>query len=100
TGAKPTMGDVPADLQAQAKEARERMVEAIAETDDDLTQKYLEGVEISIPELKAALRRAVIDGKANAVFCGSSLKNRGVQPVLDAVIDYLPSPLDIPAVEG
>ncbi|MCW5877025.1 MAG: elongation factor G [Anaerolineales bacterium] len=100
TGSKPTVSEIPADLQAQAKEWRERMVEAIAETDDDLTHKYLEGQEISVDELKAAMRRAVIAGQANAVFCGSSLKNRGVQPVLDAVVDYLPSPLDIPAVQG
>lgn len=100
TGSKPVLGEIPADLQAKAKEMRERMVEAIAETDDALTHKYLEGEQISIPELKAALRRAVIAGKATAVFTGSSLKNRGVQPVLDAVIDYLPSPLDIPAVKG
>ncbi len=99
-GSKPVEGDVPADLAATATQMREQMVEAIAETDDDLTVKYLDGQEISIDELKAALRRAVIAGKANAVFCGSSLKNRGVQAVLDAVIDYLPSPLDVPAVKG
>ena len=79
---------------------RARMVEQIAETDDDLTIKYLEGEEISVDELKAALRRAVIAGKATPVFCGSSLRNKGVQPVLDAVIDYLPSPADIPPVVG
>lgn len=99
-GSKPVEGEVPADLAATATQMREQMVEAIAETDDDLTVKYLDGQEISIDELKAALRRAVIAGKANAVFCGSSLKNRGVQAVLDAVIDYLPSPLDVPAVKG
>lgn len=100
TGAKPITRDIPADLQTKAKEMRERMVEAIAETDDALTHKYLEGKEISVPELKAALRKAVIAGKAYPVFTGSSLKNRGVQPVLDAVIDYLPSPLDVPAITG
>jgi len=100
TGAKPTTRDIPADLQTKAKEMRERMVEAIAETDEALTHKYLEGKEISVPELKAALRKAVIAGKAYPVFTGSSLKNRGVQPVLDAVIDYLPSPLDIAATKG
>ncbi|MBX3046014.1 MAG: elongation factor G [Anaerolineales bacterium] len=99
-GSKPVEGEVPADLVATATEQRERMVEAIAETDDELTVKYLDGQEIGIDEMKAALRRAVIAGKANAIFCGSSLKNRGVQAVLDAVIDYLPSPLDIPAVKG
>jgi elongation factor G len=100
TGSNPVTRDIPADLQQKAKDARERMVEAIAETDDDLTHKYLEGQEISVPDLKVALRRAVINGKAYPIFCGSSLKNRGVQPVLDAVVDYLPSPLEIPAVKG
>ncbi|MGH2582905.1 MAG: elongation factor G [Anaerolineales bacterium] len=100
TGSKPVSKEIPPDLLTKAKEARERMVESIAETNDDLTHKYLDGQEITVDELKSALRRAVIAGKATAVFCGSSLKNRGVQPVLDAVVDYLPSPLDIPAVTG
>jgi elongation factor G len=99
-GSTPIVSDIPADMQAAAEEMREQMVEKIAENDDDLTLKYLEGEEISIEELKAALRDAVLNNKAAAVFCGSSLKNRGVQPVLDAVIDYLPSPLDIAAVKG
>src|SRR3990172_9230111 len=100
TGSTPTIGDIPADLQTSAKQWREAMVEAIAESDDDLTHKYLEGQEIGIEELKAALRRAVISGRATAVFCDSSLRNRGVQPVLDAVVDYLPSPQEIPPVQG
>ena len=100
TGSKPTIGEIPADLLTAAKEWRGHMVEAIAESDDDLTHKYLEGQEIGIDELKATLRKAVITGRATAVFCGSSLRNRGVQPVLDAVVDYLPSPLDIPPVKG
>lgn len=79
---------------------RAAMVERIAETDDDLTLKYLEGKETGIDELKAALRRAVICGELTPVFCGSSLRNKGVQSVLDAVIDYLPSPKDIPPVVG
>jgi elongation factor G len=99
-GSNPITSEVPADLQAQVEELRERMVEAIAENDDELTLKYLEGEEISIEELKAALRTAVIANQVAPVFCGSSLKNRGVQPVLDAVIDYLPSPLEVPAVKG
>ncbi|MFO7584439.1 MAG: elongation factor G [Anaerolineales bacterium] len=99
-GREPRVDDIPAGLVSQAEEMRQSLVEKIAETDDELTLKYLEAEEISVPELKAALRRAVIDGKANPVFCGSSLKNKGVQLVLDAVIDYLPSPLDIPAVHG
>ncbi len=97
-GKEPKVAEIPGDLVSQATEMRHAMVEKIAETDDDLTMKYLEGEEISIDELKAALRKAVIAGKACPVFCGSSLKNKGVQLVLDAVIDYLPSPLDIPAL--
>lgn len=92
--------DIPADMLAAAQEARAKMVEKIAETDDDLTIKYLEGEEISVDELRAALRRAVLTTKANPVFCGSALKNKGVQPVLDAVVDYLPSPLDIASAKG
>ncbi len=100
SGRDPREMEIPLDLRAQASEMRARMVEQIAETDDDLTDKYLEGEEISVPELKAALRRAVIAGKATPVFCGSSLRNKGVQLVLDAVIDYLPSPCEIPPVYG
>ena len=100
TGSIPIVRDIPADLQKSAKQWRESMVEAIAESDDALTHKYLEGQEIGVDELKAALRRAVISGRATAVFCGSSLRNRGVQPVLDAVVDYLPSPQEIPPVKG
>lgn len=99
-GRQPREAEVPADLRAEAEAMRRAMVERIAETDDDLTVKYLEGAEISIEELKLALRRAVIAGKATPVFCGSSLRNKGVQPLLDAIVDYLPSPLDIPPVRG
>lgn len=99
-GDSPELSDIPADLQAEAVEMRARMVEQIAETDETLTLKYLDGEDISREELTTALRKAVIAGKAAPVFCGSSLRNKGVQPLLDAVIDYLPSPLDIPAVIG
>ncbi|MGD0709075.1 MAG: elongation factor G [Anaerolineaceae bacterium] len=92
--------DVPEELQAQAEEMRAHLVERIAEMDDDLTVKFLEGEEISVDELKAALRKAVIANAAAPVFCGSSLKNKGVQLVLDGVIDYLPSPADVPPVKG
>ena len=92
--------EIPVDLHKQAAEQRERMVEQIAETDDELTLKYLEGEAISEEELKAALRRAVISGEATPVFCGSSLRNKGVQPLLDAIVDYLPSPQDVPPVTG
>jgi elongation factor G len=83
---------------AQTSEMRSRLIEQVAETDDFLTLKYLKEEAISVDELKAALRQAVIDGKVTPVFCGSSLRNKGVQPVLDAVIDYLPSPKDVPPV--
>ncbi len=92
--------DVPADLRPHADAMRERMVEQIAETDDDLTLKYLDGEEITVDELKAAMRRAVIAGQVTPVYCGTSLRNKGVQPLLDAVVEFLPSPLDIPAVRG
>ena len=99
-GKEPKVVEIPDDLRAQTKEARAYMVERIAELDDELTVRYLEGQEISIPELKSALRKAVIDSRATAVFCGSSLKNKGVQILLDAVVDYLPSPAEIPPVHG
>ncbi|MGB9673825.1 MAG: elongation factor G, partial [Anaerolineales bacterium] len=99
-GKEPLVVPIPDELELKAREQRELMVEAIAEVDDALTIKYLEGEEISVPELKAALRRAVINNKATVVFCGSSLKNKGVQPLLDGVVDYLPSPMDIPPVKG
>jgi len=99
-GKEPKVIEIPADLLNQAKEMRQQMIEKIAELDDDLTMKYLEGETISNEELKAGLRKATIDNKATPVFCGSSLRNKGVQLVLDAVIDYLPSPLDIPATKA
>jgi elongation factor G len=99
-GAKPERGPVPADLAARAAEMRTAMIEKIVETDDVLTLKYLEGQEITVEELKAALRRAVIAGRATPVYCGSALRNKGIQPLLDAVVEYLPSPADIPPVRG
>ena len=99
-GREPRETEIPADLKSQAEEARHSMVEKIAELDDDLTVKYLEGEDIEIADLKTALRRAILDNKATAIFCGSSLRNKGVQPILDAVIDFLPSPADIPPVIG
>ena len=99
-GEEPKHIEIPLELKETVSEMRDRMVEQIAETDDDLTLKYLEGQEITLEELKSALRRAVIANKATPVYCGSSLKNKGVQPLLDAVIDYLPSPIEIPPVRG
>lgn len=97
-GKEPKVGEIPADLKEAAQEARAKMVEKIAELDDELTMKFLEAQEISVDELKAALRKGVISNKATPVFCGSSLKNKGVQVMLDAVVDYLPSPADIPSI--
>jgi elongation factor G len=99
-GKEPREIEIPPDLRQQVEELRTHMVEKVAELDDELTLKYLEGEEIAVEELKAGLRRAVIENRATPVFCGSSLRNKGVQPVLDAVIDYLPSPEDIPPVIG
>ena len=92
--------DIPAEYLEQAEEYRERLVEAVAETDEELTMKYLEGEEITNEELKAAIRKATINVEFFPVLCGSAFKNKGVQLMLDAVIDYLPSPLDIPAIKG
>lgn len=99
-GAKPKVVEIPAEMREQVEAARETLVEKIAELDDNLTLKYLEGEEISIQELKDALRVAVIANEATPAFCGTALKNKGVQPLLDAIIDYLPSPADIPSIEG
>ena len=92
--------EIPEDMKALAEEYREKMVEAIAELDEDLTMKFLEGEEISIEELKTALRKGVIACEVNPVFCGTAYRNKGVQLVLDAVVEYMPSPLDIPAIKG
>lgn len=99
-GKAPIEAPIPADMLADAEIARHEMIERIAETDDELTMKFLEGEEISVSELKMALRAAVIAGKCNPCYCGSSLKNKGVQPVLDAVVDLLPSPLDVENVKA
>lgn len=99
-GANPSFEDIPADMVAAAEEARAVMIERIAETDDELTLMYLEGEEIGVDELRAALRRATIEGKLVPVLCGTALRNKGVQPLLNAVVRYLPSPKDVPAVRG
>ena len=91
---------IPADMQEKAKEYHDAMVEAIAETDEELFEKYCEGDEISVPELKAALRKATIANKIVPVICGTSYKNKGVQKLLDAIIDYMPAPTDIPSIKG
>lgn len=92
--------EIPAEYLDKAKEWREKMVEKISESDDALTEKYLGGEEISVPELKAALRKAVIAVRLIPVFVGTALRNKGVQLVLDAVVEYLPAPQDVPAIKG
>ena len=100
SGSAPVEIDIPADLKEQVDSSRIQLVEAIAETNEELTVKFLEETEIGEDELKTALREAVINNQITPVLCGSSLISTGVQPLLDAVVSYLPSPLDIPPVEG
>jgi len=100
TGSTSESRDIPDELLEKAQQFRTQLVEACAEFDEDLMMKYLDGDEVTIPELKAALRKGTCDVKIVAVLCGSSYKNKGVQPMLDAVVDYMPSPLDVPAIRG
>ena len=100
-GAKYAIEEIPADLVEKANEYRHALIEAVAETDDALLERYLDGdLDFSVAEIKAAVRKLTIASEIYPVFCGSAFKNRGVQPMLDAVVDYLPSPLDMPAIEG
>jgi elongation factor G len=99
-GQRPEIGPIPPEVELQALEARESLIEAIVETDDDLMQRYLDGETISAADLRRVLRQAVIAGRVQPVLCGSSLRNKGVQPLLDAIVDYLPSPLDVPPIKG
>jgi elongation factor G len=99
-GSEPRYDAVPPELVATVKEQRADLVERIAELNDVLMMKYLDGETLTIEEMKSALRQGVLENRINPVFCGSSLKNKGVQPLLDAVVDYLPSPLDVPDVTG
>jgi len=99
-GVEPREIEIPADLVESVQQKREELIEAIAETDEELTHKYLEGSPLSIEELKKGLRKAVLGGVLTPVFCGSSLRNKGVQLLLDAIVDYLPSPLEVPPVKG
>ena len=92
--------EIPADLKDAAEEARAALIEAVAETDDELMEKYLNGEELSHEELMTGIRKATIAGTMTPVLCGTSYRNKGVQPLLDAIVDFLPSPLDIPPVEG
>ncbi len=99
-GAEYEVGDIPDHLLEEAADRRDKMIEKVAEDDEALFEKYVEGAEISVDELKAAIRRATIAIKITPVLCGSAFKYKGVQRLLDAVIDYLPSPLDVPAITG
>ena len=100
-GAKYAIEEIPADLVEKANEYRAALIETVAESDDELLGRYLEGdTDFSVAEIKAAVRKLTISSSLYPVFCGSAFKNRGVQPMLDAVVDYLPSPLDMPAIEG
>ncbi len=99
-GTRTEAREIPAELQDQAEEYRTNLIEAVAELDEDLMERYLEGEEISNDELKAAVRKATLSVEFYPVFCGSAFKNKGVQLVIDGVVDYLPSPLDIPPIEG
>ena len=92
--------DIPEDMQAQAEEYREALLESIADQNEELMMKYLEGEEISVDEIKEAIRKAVLAVSITPVLCGSAYKNKGVQILLDAVVDYMPSPLDVPAIKG
>ena len=94
------VGEIPEEYKAQAEEYREKLVEAVAELDEDLMEKYLGGEEITKEELKAAIRKGTVNVEFYPVICGSAFKNKGVQKMLDAVVDYLPSPLDVPAIKG
>lgn len=99
-GAEPTFEEIPADLVDQAAEYREKLLETVAETDEALLEKYFGGEELSVDEIKGAIRKLTVAREFYPVICGSAFKNKGVQPMLDAIIDYLPSPLDVPSVEG
>ena len=99
-GSDITWEDVPADLQDQRDEMYEAILEAASDFDDEFAERYLEGEELSEAEVKAAIRKGVVQQEVTPMFCGTAFKNKGVQLLLDAVVDYLPSPLDVPAIEG
>ncbi|MCM3125745.1 MULTISPECIES: elongation factor G [Bacillaceae] len=99
-GTEITEGEIPEEYKAQAEEYREKLIEAVAELDEELMEKYLGGEELTIEEIKAAIRKGTTNVEFYPVICGSAFKNKGVQLMLDAVIDYLPSPLDVPAIKG
>ena len=99
-GAKYEIEPIPADMQAKADEYRAQLIEAVADTSDELMEKYFNGTEMTVAEIKVAIRKLTVTSAAYPILCGSAFKNKGVQPMLDAVLDYLPSPLDVASVEG
>src|SRR5690606_3410294 len=99
-GRKYEVEEIPAELAEQAAEYREQLVEAVAETDEELMEAYFGGEELTTEQIKAGIRKLTVNKEAFPVLCGSAFKNKGVQPLLDAVVDYLPSPLDIPPMQG
>ncbi|GAB4270971.1 MAG: elongation factor G [Candidatus Promineifilaceae bacterium] len=99
-GTKPVITEIPEDMREEAEAARQTIMERIIETDDELMMRYLDGEEISEDELRAALRKATVNNQVTPVLCGTALRNKGIQRVLDAVVHYLPSPLDVPSMKG
>src|SRR5690606_18253467 len=99
-GAKYEIQEIPADLKDKAEQYRAELIEAVAESSEELLEKYLGGEELTVEEIKAGIRQLTISSELYPVLCGSAFKNRGVQPMLDAVVDYLPSPLDVPSIEA
>ena len=97
-GTKFSVEDIPEDMQDQAEEWREKMLEAVAETDEDLMMKFLDGEEITEKEIKETIRKETIENRMVPVLCGSAYKNKGVQMLLDGIVDYMPAPIDIPAM--
>lgn len=100
TGAEPTIEEIPADLQEKAEEYREKLLETVAESDEELMEKYFGGEELTTEEIKGAIRKMTVNSEIYPVYCGTAYRNKGVQPLLDAIVDYLPNPLDIGEVNG
>jgi len=99
-GAKYDIEEIPADLKEKADKYRAELIEAVAETSEEMMEKFFGGEEFTVDEIKAGIRKLTVNSEAYPILCGSAFKNKGVQPMLDAVLDYLPSPLDVPAVQG
>lgn len=100
TGTPPQIQEIPAELQEQAEEYREKLLETVAESDEELMEKYFGGEELTVEEIKAAIRKMTVNSEVYPVFCGTAYRNKGIEPILNAVVDYLPSPLDIGEVHG